>query len=216
MIGSIDNASLQDRLNQFLLTLNVKGMITVAVVQDENCLADAWGASFGGHALGLIRISPNLLNILTAEEIDFVLGHELFHILDNHLITRGIVEISKATLNEASKTDEDANAIKVILDLVNIASVVLGKLPFEPSITRVQEVSADVWAIRFTGNYNAAVSALTKLVNNNLDQPSHLWELYGVKLPVMSMKERLNEVQAVIFNLNQQEFGYSGDSLVRF
>jgi Zn-dependent protease with chaperone function len=192
-----------------LVTLNVKGLIAVQVVRDKNCLVDALGASFAGYALGLIRINPSVLNLLTGEEIDFVLSHELFHILDNHLITRGKMEISKAMLNEISKADEDANAIKAILELINIASVVVSKLSFVPSITKVQEISTDVWAIRFTGNYNAAVSALTKLVKHDLDHPSHLWELYGVKLPVMSMNERLKEVQTVILNLNQQELDYS-------
>ncbi len=211
MRDSIDSTSLEDRLKLFLVILNVKGLISVQVIRDKNCSVDAWGASFAGYALGLIRINPSVLNLLTGEEIDFVLSHELFHILNNHLITRGTMEISKTMLKEASKTDEDAKAIKGILELINIASVALGKLPLEPSITKIQEISADVWAIRFTGNYNAAVSALTKLVKHDLDSPSHLWELYGVKLPVMSMNKRLKEDQAIILNLNQQEFGYSLD-----
>jgi len=77
---SIDNASLQDRLKQFMVTLNVKGLISVQVIRDKNCLVDAWGASFAGYVLGLIRINPNVLNLLTGEEIDFVLSHELFHV----------------------------------------------------------------------------------------------------------------------------------------
>ena len=70
-------------------------------------------------------------------------------------------------------------------------------------IAKEQEIAADVRAISLTGNENAAISCLTKLVNGNLNDYSHTWEALGVKMPVMTMKERIQEIQRRLSGLCQ-------------
>jgi hypothetical protein len=71
------------------------------------------------------------------------------------------------------------------------------------AITKEQEIAADIRAISLTGNENAAISCLTKLVNGNLNDYSHTWEALGVKMPVMTMKERIQEIHRTVSSLCQ-------------
>ena len=52
-----------------------------------------------------------------------------------------------------------------------------------------------------TRNKTAAINCLTKLVKGDLTNPSHTWEALGMKLPIMTMQERINEIQNQIQRL---------------
>ena len=60
-------------------------------------------------------------------------------------------------------------------------------------LTRRQELDADVQAILLTGNKTAAISCLTKLVKGNLDEYSLEWEALGMKMPAMTVRERIGK-----------------------
>lgn len=65
-------------------------------------------------------------------------------------------------------------------------------------------MQADIWAIFLTGNKAAAITCLKKLVNNNLDAYSHLWEAFDLKLPIMTMRERIDELRKMLSYYEQQ------------
>jgi hypothetical protein len=96
--------------------------------------------------------------------------------------------------------------LNLLVHALKAVCVVSGTLPPEASISKAQEIGADVQAICLTRNLPAAISTLAKLVNSDLEQPSHSWEYLGINLPIMTMRERINEIQRSIQKLNTYGF----------
>jgi Zn-dependent protease with chaperone function len=69
------------------------------------------------------------------------------------------------------------------------------RLPPNAVALRDQEYEADEMAVRVTGDLNGAVECLRNLVGNDLDKQSHIWELFGTVVPVMTMRERIATLQ---------------------
>jgi Zn-dependent protease with chaperone function len=198
---------MQIEVNRFLESLNVdtRGII-VANCRDD--IAKAIGLYINGTipilnlkvnaAFGNVLVNKDYLNrTLTYDEQRFVLAHETSHIYLNHVVPRAIDRfIAELIRNYDRDVHAFINTAKVFLYLLNIP------LPLS-AIVKEQEIAADVRAISLTGNENAAISCLTKLVDGNLDAYSHTWEALGVKMPVMTMRERIQEIQRRLYSLNQ-------------
>lgn len=80
-------------------------------------------------------------------------------------------------------------------------------------MAKEQEINADIWSILATGNKTDAINCLTKLVNNDLNQWSHKWEIFealglNVELPVMTMRQRIGSIQAVLSNFETQGYKF--------
>jgi Zn-dependent protease with chaperone function len=126
-----------------------------------------------------------------------MLAHETSHIYLNHVMPRAIDGLIDGLIrNRKSDVHTFLKGVQVFLYLLNIP-------PPLSVIAKEQEIAADVRAISLTGNENAAISCLTKLVNGNLNDYSHTWEALGVKMPVMTMKERIQEIQRRLSSLCQ-------------
>ena len=156
--------------------------------------------------IGRIEISNELIENLTIDELKFVIAHEATHIIENHLIFNAekIYYFIKTILDEISKNYPVALFFKLLLDVKEIRDVfrhnLLGELPLRAEITKEQEIQADIAAIKVTGNKEAAISCLKKLVGGDLNAPSHFWEGLDVKVPVMTMRERIEEINRRVSN----------------
>jgi hypothetical protein len=201
---------MQIEVNQFLESLNVDMRVTIVTnCRDE--IAKAIGLYINGTipvvnlkvnvAFGNVSVNKDYLNrTLTYDEQRFMLAHETSHIYLNHVVPRAIDGfIDELIRNCKSDVHAFLKGVQVFLYLLNIP------LPLSV-IAKEQEIAADVRAISLTGNENAAINCLTKLVNGNLDDYSHTWEALGVKMPVMTMKERIQEIQRRLSSLNQCVF----------
>jgi Zn-dependent protease with chaperone function len=198
---------MQIEVNRFLESLNIdtRGII-VANCRDD--IAKAIGLYINGTipilnlkvnaAFGNVLVNKDYLNrTLTYDEQRFVLAHETSHIYLNHVVPRAIDRfIDELIRNYDRDVHAFINTAKVFLYLLNIP------LPLS-AIVKEQEIAADVRAIALTENENAAISCLTKLVNGDLAAYSHTWEALGVKMPVMTMRERIQEIQRRLCSLNQ-------------
>ena len=198
---------MQIEVNKFLESLNVD-MRVINVTNCRDDIAKAIGLYINGTipvvnlkvnaAFGNVSVNKDYLNrTLTYDEQRFVLAHETSHIYLNHVVPRTIDRFIDQLIRNCNR-DVQAflNRAKVFLYLLNIP------LPLSV-IAKEQEIAADVRAISLTGNENAAISCLTKLVNGNLDDYSHTWETLGVKMPVMTMKECIQEIKGRLSSLNQ-------------
>lgn len=181
---------LQYRVNQFLAQLNCKWLLVVVEI-DNNVFATAQGVNLGSIALGKIKLSQKLLNLLTAAEVDFVLAHEVAHIHLNHLVGTGSFQVARALVEDAAKSNTQLKALLTIWDILKVISYGGGNLPPSAALTKEQELDADAWAVWLIRNKEAAHNALCKLVGHNLDVPSHTWEVFDKPLPVMTVRERL-------------------------
>ena len=198
---------MQIEVNKFLESLNVN-MRVIIVTNCRDDIAKAIGLYINDTipvvnlkinvAFGNVSVNKDYLNrTLTYDEQRFMLAHETSHIYLNHVVPRTINGfIDELIRNCNGDVHAFLNGAKVFLYLLNIP------LPLSV-IAKEQEIAADVRAISLTGNENAAISCLTKLVNGNLDDPSHAWEALGVKMPVMTMKERIQEIQRRLSSLCQ-------------
>ena len=177
----------------WVLVLPAKKTVAFAVGGSlPNLDVSLFGFSYKGTvAAGVICVDEAELKSFLYDEIRFILAHECFHILKNHLATRAIWEyVRKALEGERRK-----HAVEVAL--LEAAFVVLGKERLPPNVqtSRDQEYEADELAIRLTGNQDAAIRSLAKLVGGNMSLPSHKWELFGTDLPMMTMGERIQELK---------------------
>ena len=199
--------TLQQRLDNFLRMLNRKGFVSLEVIRAPKYPAGAQGFCVLNHAFGQVQVSEILTQSLTNEELDFVIVHELTHIVENHLIWRSLADLPQSFLDAATAAgDEDASLVNLLVYAAKAVCVVTKQLPPEAALTKAQEIGADVQAICLTRNLPAAISTLTKLAGNNLDQASHIWEFVGVGLPVMTIRERIDEIQRSIQQLNMYGF----------
>jgi len=142
------------------------------------------------------------------DELKFVLAHEVVHIDQSHLPITILLKLPKEIIDELGKEYPAALGLSILWDLVKLWIRLQGSLPPEAAITKQQELQADIWAIFLTGNKTAAITCLKKLVNNNLDAYSHLWEVFDVKLPVMTMRERIQEILTMISQYERQGYRF--------
>lgn len=190
---------LQHSVNQFFDRLNCRPPFVMVEISTENSvLAKALGVTFQTLSFGKIKIAQKLLDILTEAEVDFLLAHEVSHIHLNHLLGTGSFVVVRELVENAARNDPQWKYLLTIWDIYKILTHWGGDLPPFAAVTKEQELDADAWAVFLTGNKAAARSALRKLVGNNLDTPSHTWEVFDTAIPVMTIRERLSALDASV------------------
>jgi Zn-dependent protease with chaperone function len=193
--------SLQQTVDDLLRELGIQRHgVKVRIVKKKSVVAGAWGLNISNCPFGEVLINARIANPqnpphMSKDELDFILAHEVVHIFYNHPPVSVLAKLPRTLLDALAAQDEEAVWLKLLVEFVNVMPAIFGKLPLEASLTKDQELQADVLAICLTRNRSAALEALKKLVNYNLDQPSHQWEMLGAKLPVTTMRERLSEIQ---------------------
>lgn len=188
---------LQHSVNQFFDRLNCRLPFVMVEISTENSvLAKALGVTFQTLSFGKIKIAQKLLDILTEAEVCFLLAHEVSHIHLNHLLGTGSFVVVRELVENAARNDPQWKYLLTIWDIYKFLTHWGGDLPPFAAVTKEQELDADAWAVFLTGNKVAARSALRKLVGNNLDTPSHTWEVFDTTIPVMTIRERLSALDA--------------------
>jgi len=159
-------------------------------------IAGAIGGNAGGllylHIIGTIYTDFKFLktNRFTDNEILFILAHESAHIFRNHSISTLIyLIIEKLALGLNNQNYNQIELAKAVW-----AALAPSKLPLNVEVSRNNEYEADELAARLTGDFNTCVSCLKKLCGGNLNAPSHTWELGGFKLPMMTVRQRIKEL----------------------
>ena len=142
--------------------------------------------------VGLVYVNDKYLNNgFTDSEIQFILAHECAHIFNNHLISRLFWNVlEKVAKGEKNENYDMVELIKALLALTSTQH-----LPPNAITLRNQEYEADEIAVRLTGDLESAMSCLKKLVGNNMDNPSHAWELFDTAVPAMNMGQRIDELR---------------------
>lgn len=168
--------------------------VDINVIDSDECYAGARGITIFNDSYGKIYLTRGIINKLNLDELKFVIIHEAVHIYKNHLP----IKLASESLRELIRIYGLRNPIfsiaSIIADGINLIKYEAGRLPAEAEITKEQELQADIWGIIILGDESIAINCLKKLADYNLDRPSHLWEVLGVKMPVMTVKERINEI----------------------
>lgn len=204
-----ENSKLQNFANAFFFKLgNSRIQVSVQITDESKIIAGARGLKLFNIPVGQIWVSKSFLQNLPEDEAKFVIAHEVVHIDQNHLPATVLLKLPKAIIDELGKVDVRALGLSLLWDFIKLWIRFQGGLPPEAAITKQQELQADVWAIFLTGNKTAAINCLKGLVNNNLDSPSHLWEIFDVKLPIMTMRERIGEILETLSYYERQGYTF--------
>lgn len=190
---------MQNEVNQILSSLGARTLL-VYVKPIRKTVAAAVGAKINGTILGFdvpvvgfIYVDEKLLNRgFTDSEVRFILAHECVHIFYNHAITTAFWHI----IEQALKGDNNENYQVVEILKLLLALTSKSKLPPNAETLRNQEYEADNMAVNITSDLFSAISCLKKLSENNMNAPSHNWELFGKAVPAMTMRERITTLQA--------------------
>ena len=189
---------MQYEVNQMLSNLGA-GTIIVFVKPTRKTIAASVGIKLNGTFLGMnqpaggfIYVNDKLLNkAFSDSEIRFVLAHECAHIFYNHAIATAFWHLIEQGLKgENNENFQEVEILKLVLALASKSN-----LPPNAETLRTQEYEADRVAVEVTGDLLSAISSLKKLAGNNLNGPSHNWELFGKAVPAMTMGERIAVLQ---------------------
>jgi Zn-dependent protease with chaperone function len=142
---------------------------------------------------GVIYVHANSLsmNRFTREEIKFILSHEFVHIMKSHMISN----LAWDVLEKIARGPGEKH--KLLVDAIKAALTLLSpdRLPPNALALRENEYEADeVAVIQITRDLKSSISCLTELSGNNMNNPSHIWEVYDIELPAMTLGERIEEL----------------------
>jgi len=217
--ASASKAAFRDRAKRlvasWLASLGLKNHVNVEVV--DGWVADAIGVSVLGRVLGRIRFGVELLYALNTGEQDFVLAHELSHLVSNHSASR-LSPIAIRELLLANLDSQERTAARVWIEVAALGAYALGALPLRAEILREHEYQADSLAVvSLTGDLESACSALSKLSGGNMEAPSHTWKVFDCDLPAMTMGVRIAELRRRVaeFRRRKRARGRLGRGLTR-
>lgn len=200
--AKLNQSVLQNATKEFFSMLGYSTTaVHVEITSNQKMEACTNGINLFNNPSGKIRIDNSLLKILSHDEQRWVIGHEVYHIYQNHVFETAICKLPKIIIDEIAKKNDVAKGISVLCDIISCGIYLKGDLPPLVKIAKKQEIDADIWAILTTRNKTAAIDCLKKLVNDDLNQWSHKWEVFGalglnVELPVMTMKQRIADIRA--------------------
>lgn len=141
-------------------------------------------ALVGSGSTRRILLSDTLLNNYNSEEIEVILAHELAHHAKKHmrkilafgcLLSFAGFYIAYIGLNRAVSFFElegvyDISGFPILMLFLTLFSVTI--TPLQNSFVRKIEKEADAFALRLTGLYDAFITAMKKLSEQNLSDPS--------------------------------------------
>lgn len=183
---------LQVQVDEIIARAGYTSGVRVELNDDPEFSAQALGLRKDRRAEGTITVGRRLLTLLTPPELRYVLAHEVWHILDNHLAGRLGLRIVRLLVEGVARKRRSVKAMLDAYDADVERRYAAGDLPLWPSVMLAQEVAADVAAVREVGgDVSIARGALRKLAKGNLGAPSHHWRLG----PIASLETRLAQVE---------------------
>jgi len=149
--------------------------------------------------IGFIFISEQLSHLLNQEELEFVIAHELGHIMLNHsvvlaLTTFGKEAILELLISELKLTREKAQNIIGVLKLL-IANFSKKYRTIEEEITAQTELEADKYSASLIKKKEPAISCLKKFYIENPSGLSHANRDGKFLFPALTLEERIKAIE---------------------
>ena len=150
--------------------------------------------------LGVIYISDQLYKKLNSEELQYIVLHEICHILYNDSTANFLAELGKSGFSHllSKWTNLELFAVEDILGGVKAVLKTFGYPGVEEQVRRNQELNADKYAVIWMGKKDPAISALTKLVQGKVESLSHITKYGTFEFPVITIKERIQAINQLI------------------
>ncbi|HZV84534.1 MAG TPA: M48 family metallopeptidase [Brevundimonas sp.] len=168
-----------------------RGLRTPAlrVIESDSLNAFATGLHEGQYS---ITVTRGLVNALTRDELEAVLGHELTHVINKDVRTMVIASIFAGIISVIaelvfrglmySRGGKRDNKNAAPLVLIGMAFAVVGfvlAIVIRMMLSRTREFVADAGAVELTKNPDAMISALRKVEGrSSLKGPDELQQLF--------------------------------------
>jgi Zn-dependent protease with chaperone function len=195
------NVDYSNRVVNFLSRLGMDGYILVSEYIPKSCvMACSIGFSIGKSALGMIFVDKSVLEKLPRECQDFILAHELIHIIKNHsimkLVVRYAFQMSLSMYNEImNKSIKNNDVVGLIFSLL-LLFISLMIQEADANTVKRQELEADATAAQLIGcgGTSCAVKFLLEMKNMGVNV-SHV-NVLG--LPALTIDERINNLKQLM------------------
>jgi heat shock protein HtpX len=127
-----------------------------------------------------VAVTEGIMNILSEEELEGVIAHELSHINNRDTLTQAVAATVAGAISwlaqmasysmwfSGGRDDRGSNPVGLLLTII-LAPVAASVIQL--AISRTREFSADAGAARLTGNPRALASALQRLENSARQMP---------------------------------------------
>jgi Zn-dependent protease with chaperone function len=148
--------------------------------------------------IGLIFVSEGLSKALTQEEMEFVVLHEMGHIMKNHFIGSSFVWLMKSWIIDmiADSLEVSKQKAREYLDWLKAFYVLLsGKKTVEEEAKAKLELEADNFATMVQGRKDSSISTLLKLSKGNIRAPTHVTFDGRFPFPIITYEERIEAVR---------------------
>lgn len=171
----------------------------------EKYLAYSKGAPVFGGYFGGIFVFENIQKTyqLSDQEIEFILAHELSHIIKGHYPVSIILELPKIILD--SIKEDWSKILGSTIDLIKLLIYLKGDMPQKEAVMRDHEFEADEYAIflmhikGYNTAKNIAISCLTKLSGYNTSIPSHVAKIAKTNIPLLTINNRIARIRNIDF-----------------
>jgi len=150
--------------------------------------------------LGLIFVSEGLSKILKEDELEFVVLHEMGHIMKNHFVSTSFVWLMKSWIVDiiADGFEVSKKKAREYIDWLKAFYVLLsGKRTVEEEAKARVEFEADQYAVTFQGKRDPAISTLLKLSKGNIRAPTHVTLDGRFPFPITTYEERIEMIRRI-------------------
>ncbi|MGQ9723099.1 MAG: M48 family metalloprotease [Candidatus Jordarchaeum sp.] len=149
--------------------------------------------------LGVIYISDQLYGKLNSEELQYIVLHEICHILYNDSAANFLFEWGKSGFSHlfSKWTNLELYAVEDILGGVKAVLKTFGYPGVEEQVRRNQELNADKYAVIWMGKKDPAIGALTKLVEGKVESLSHITRYGKFEFPALTINERIQYLKQI-------------------
>jgi len=197
------NAQLQTIINSYFQRIgypqHLVGGYTFKEKKDDSpafCL----GFQIFNLPIGLIFVSEGLPKILKEDELEFVVLHEMGHIVKNHFVSTSFVWLMKSWIVDIISDGFEVSKQKAreYLDWLKAFYVLLsGKRTMEEEAKARVELEADQYAVMFQGKKEPAISTLLKLSKGNIRAPTHVTLDGRFPFPITTYEERIETIRKI-------------------
>ena len=196
------DAKLQTIINNYFLRVGYAQHLVGGLTfkeQKGDSPAFCLGFQIFNYPIGAIFVGDNLSQILTNDELEFVVLHEMGHIMKNHFVSTSFVWLMKSWVIDiiADLLDVSKKRAREYLELLKALYVILsgGKKTIEEEAKARLEFEADKYAVTIQGQKDPATSTLLKLSKGDIRVPTHVTFDGSFPFPIITYEERIEAIR---------------------
>lgn len=155
------------------------------------------GLLFANLPIGIVFISESYCSTLPDEELEFVVLHELGHIVKSHSIANLFVALGKEYVTDLLADTLDLPREQT-LAIITLIKWIFPGARIEEEITKQKELEADSYAVMLQGKKRPAISVLQKLARGNIKAPSHVTVTGTFVMPAITFEERIEAIRNLL------------------